>query len=492
MAATLQRPLRRPGVPVGNTGPVHVDSATAAAIAELVDRFGRDHHCPSIAWGVIGDGELVAHGGVGDAGGAAPTEHTVYRIASMTKSFSAAVALLLRDEGALRLDDPIGAHAPELADLRSPTADAPAITIRDLLCMSSGLVGDDAWADRHLDLTDDEFDRIVAGGLVFAEPTGACHEYSNFGFAVLGRVIHRATGTRLRDHVTDRLLTPLGMRATTWDQPDHDGWARPMRWLDDAHVDELPTPPDGMIAPMGGIWTTVADLAIWATWLADAFPARDGADDGPVRRSSRREMQTPQRYVGTRTIRDVEFPTSYGYGLRIFDEPRLGTVISHSGGLPGYGSNMRWTPGGSVGVVTLANVTYAPMTELGARVHDLLHERGAVAPAERPSVDEVVRLGVALVAVVQAWSEGAHVSDADLGAVFADNVDDDEAYDRRAAAVARLGRLEIGPVRSTSGGAGCADAVTVDGRRVTITFDLAPPRPPRVQELSVELTPAAT
>ena len=117
----------------------------------------------------------------------------------------AAATLLLRDEGRLALDAPIADLAPELAGVRGPTDDAAPITIRDLLCMSSGLVTDDAWADRHLDLTDDEFDRIVADGLVFAQPTGACHEYSNFGFALLGRVIHRATGTRLRAFCGSRM-----------------------------------------------------------------------------------------------------------------------------------------------------------------------------------------------------------------------------------------------------------------------------------------------
>ncbi len=461
------------------------------AVAELVDRFAADHHCPSIAWGVVADGGLIARGGTGEVGGATPDERTVYRIASMTKSFSAAVTLLLRDEGAVRLDDPIGRHAPELAGLHSPTDDAPDITVRDLLCMSSGLVTDDAWADRHLDLTDDEFDAIVRSGLVFARPTGACHEYSNFGFALLGRVIHRATGTRLRHHVTERLLRPLGMLDTTWDEPDHDRWAPPLRRLDDAFVDEVPTPADGMIAPMGGLWTTVADLAIWVSWLADAFPARDGDDEGPLRRASRREMQTPQRWVGQRTIRGLRFPTSYGYGLRVLDEPTHGTVISHSGGLPGYGSNMRWVPGGSIGIVTLSNVTYAPATELGARIHDLLAERGLGATAVDEPTDDVATSGAALADVVAAWSRGVAASDTALAGLFADNVDPDDAYARRSAAAGAHGALTTGPVVATSDAAGRFDLTAADGTTGRVTFALAPHRPPRVQQFSIAFdTPA--
>ena len=132
-------------------------------IDALVAEYAEQHHCPTIAWGVVGDGALASTGSVGDV-----DEHTVYRIASMTKSFSAAATLWLRDAGALRLDDPIERHAPELWSLRSPIGDVPAITIRDLLSMTSGLATDDPWADRHLDLTDAEFDTIIAAGAVFA------------------------------------------------------------------------------------------------------------------------------------------------------------------------------------------------------------------------------------------------------------------------------------------------------------------------------------
>jgi CubicO group peptidase (beta-lactamase class C family) len=462
------------------------------AIDQLVTSFATEHHCPSVAWGVVRSGRLDVHGSTGEVAGRSPDQHTVYRIASMTKSFSAAVTLLLRDEGAITLDAPIERYAPELAVVRSPTADAPSVTVRDLLCMSSGLVNDDPWADRHLDLTDGEFDQIVRDGLVFAHPTGACHEYSNFGFALLGRVILRATGTRLRDHVTERLLGPLGMSRTTWDQPDHDDWARPMRWLDldERFADELPTPPDGMIAPMGGIWTTVADLAIWSAWLADAFPARDDADDGPLARASRREMQTPQRYVGQRTLRGVRFPSSYGYGLRVLDEPAHGTVISHSGGLPGYGSNMRWAPGGSIGVVTVANVTYAPMTELGARIHDLLAEQGAIPSAPDADDPDIARAGTRLVEVLNAWAGGGAPIGGALDEVFADNVLPDDAEERRARRASEHGRLEVTAVRATNGASGSIEAITADGRAATVTFSFAPHQPPRIQDYEVKVSTA--
>lgn len=462
---------------------------TAAIDRSLVDAlvadFAAERHCPSVAWGIVRGGELACHGAFGAVRGSSPTERTVYRIASMTKSFSAAVTLLLRDEGAIRLDDPIGVHAPEIGHLRSPTSDAPPITVRDLVAMSSGLVSDDPWADRHLDLTDAELDALVADGLVFAGATGSCFEYSNLGFALLGRVVLRATGTRLQDHVNERLLRPLGMRDTSWDRPMHDDWAPPMRWIDEDWVEELPTLPDGTIAPMGGLWTTIADLARWIAFLADAFPARDATDDGPLSRASRREMQTPQRYAGQRTLRDLRIPTSYGYGTVVLDEPTHGTVIGHSGGLPGYGSNMRWRPGGSIGVVAMSNVTYAPMTELAARIHDLVVEQGAVPIDEPAPAPSVSRLADALLDVLAAWSAGEHVTDDDLAAVFADNVGPDDAFARRARRAEEHGPITMSCVRAISDAAAELQGTTADGRPVTVTFTLAPCRPARIQGYQV-------
>ena len=104
--------------------------------AELLGRIAAEaatrHRCPSIAWGLVEGGVVTASGGVGTLhDGSAPDQHTVYRIASMTKSFTSAAVLSLRDEGALSLDVPVADYAPELAGVRGPTGSAP-ITLRQI------------------------------------------------------------------------------------------------------------------------------------------------------------------------------------------------------------------------------------------------------------------------------------------------------------------------------------------------------------------------
>ena len=214
--------------------------------AELLGRIAAEaaakHRCPSIAWGLVEGGVVTASGGVGTLhDGAAPDQHTVYRIASMTKSFTSAAVLSLRDEGALSLDVPVADYAPELAGVRGPAGSAP-ITLRRLLSMTAGMATDDAWADRHLDMTPDEIDHIYADGPFFARLPDDGYEYSNLGFGMIGRTVLAATGTRVQEHISTRLLGPLGMTSTRWVEPTDLRWARPHRTQDDAIVPDVPHP----------------------------------------------------------------------------------------------------------------------------------------------------------------------------------------------------------------------------------------------------------
>ena len=150
-------------------------ATTSEALTTLAAQARQDCGSEALAWGVVLDGRLAMSGGIG------ATARTVFRIASMTKSFTAATILALRDAGELRLDDEV----PLLAGVRA-TADSPPITYRHLLTMSSGLPEDDAWADRHMDWSAADVERLVAGGLRFAYPTGTAFEYSNLGYVLLG------------------------------------------------------------------------------------------------------------------------------------------------------------------------------------------------------------------------------------------------------------------------------------------------------------------
>ena len=161
----------------------------------LVDAFVLREPVPGVAYGVLVDGELIHARGIGTSrvgGDTTPTFDTIFRIASMTKSFTAATVLLLRDEGLLRLDDPVAAHVPELEA-------GPPMTLRHLLTMSAGFPSDDPWGDRQQDLEQGLFAEFLKGGQSFAWMTGTQFEYSNLGYGILGRVIRaRAISRRFK------------------------------------------------------------------------------------------------------------------------------------------------------------------------------------------------------------------------------------------------------------------------------------------------------
>src|SRR5688500_503741 len=188
------------------------------AIDSLMRAFAERSHVPGIAWGVVVDGALVHVGtaGLRELSSRSPVDTTtVFRIASMTKSFTAAAILQLRDAGRLSLDDPAERYVPELKGLRYPTTDAPKITIRQLLSHSEGFPEDNPWGDQQLAATNDEMAKMMRSGIPFSNAPGLAYEYSNFGFAILGRIVANVSGIPYSRYITERMLRPLGMNVTT-------------------------------------------------------------------------------------------------------------------------------------------------------------------------------------------------------------------------------------------------------------------------------------
>ena len=474
-----------------------VDAVDAAA-----DRFLVGRKIPGVAYAVVLHGELLHVRGIGTlrvGEDAPPDADSVFRIASMTKSFTAATVLSLRDAGLLGLDDPVGLHVPDLTEFRGPTADSPPITIRHLLTMSAGLPTDDPWGDRQQGLDLDRFAELLRAGPALAWTPGVRFDYSNLAYGILGRVISGAAGAEYREVVRDRLFEPLGMTATTFDLDP----VPPARlahgylWRDGAYLDE-PVDPYGALASMGGVFSSLRDLARWVDFFTDAFPPRDDPEGPyPLSRASRREMQQAHRTIppwlaaaAPDAVVDLQ-SMAYGYGLDVIDDLVGGRIVAHSGGYPGFGSHMRWQLASGLGVVVLGNHRYAPATPLGrVLMRVLLEERPAIAEPRRIGPSPATERAMTVVeSLLAEWDD-------DLAATtFAMNVELDEPLVRRRAEMERLrsehGRLERDPADPAISNSSFDRTWWLKGERgrVQVEVLLSPEPEPRIQALNLTSAP---
>ena len=397
------------------TDPNRLAKLTAALpeIDRVMTAFAERAKVPGIAYGIVVDGKVIHIGtaGLRDVAARAKVDtSTVFRIASMTKSFTALSILKLRDEGKLSLDDPAERYVPELASLRYPSSDAPKITIRHLLSHSAGFPEDNPWGDQQLAISDAEMSRMMKRGIPFSTAPGTSYEYSNFGFAILGRIVANVSRMPYTRYVQQQILLPLGMTSTTLEAARvpanrlaHGYRRQDGQWLEEAQL------PDGAFGSMGGMLTSVADLGRWVAFMLDAWPARDGAERGPVRRSSVREMQQVIRFNGATAVRDSSTGAislsagGYGFGLGVRQTCLFPTIVAHSGGLPGFGSVMRWLPEYGVGIVALGNLTYTSWGAPTTQALEALARTGGLVQREQQPAPVLVERRAQVSRLVAQW-----------------------------------------------------------------------------------------
>jgi len=469
---------------------------TAAAI-DVVDSHlsaaRETQGIPGVAYGLLRDGELVHVGSVGESAvgsGALPDGNTVFRIASMTKSFTAAAVLLLRDRGLLRLDDPLVDHCPWTAGIGAPEGSHP-ISVRDLLSMQAGFPTDDPWGDRQESLAIADFDALVSAGLSFTRPPRTRFEYSNLGYALLGRVITQVTGEEYTSFMRREILEPLGMASTWFDVGEVPAERLAAGYAPvEAGLTPEPVVGPGAFSPMGGLLTCVHDLSLWVRGLSSALGPQP--TDHPLAAVSRSEMQQPQRLIDTLVTRPSPddgsesaqvVTVSYGYGVMVEDDHALGRTVSHGGGYPGFGSHMRWHGASGWAVVAMGNRTYANVRAActAAMAEILAATPSATEPDLWPETRDAMGMAEVL---LRDWD------DALLDRHAAVNVDLDRPRAERRAEWARVG-AGLGPLSRT------ADPVESDspaharwwvegpGGRVRLEVRLSPERPPLVQTLTV-------
>ena len=340
-----------------------------------------------LAYGIVSGGQLVAQ----------RDPDAIFRIASMTKSFTAATVL-----GVCRGVIPVTGPAPSLddelvdwlPDLRE-SAWADGMTVRDALTMSTGLPNDDPWADRLESLSDAGMRDLMRrpAGINFVTGTG--YEYANYGYALLGAFVEAATGREFTEVVATHLLTPLGLESTGFDvrELDQERLVTGYRKNLAGELEPQPFTLPGAFSAIGGLASSVSDVARWVgvlmtavdgTAVAGEAGGEGGNDLGgfPLganpreKRTWRRilaDLQQAQRLISvTRNGRDAVVTAGYGYGLRCYFDTQLGHCAGHSGGYPGFSLHMRWHAASGTGVVLLANVTGFPAEAVATNALDAL------------------------------------------------------------------------------------------------------------------------
>jgi CubicO group peptidase (beta-lactamase class C family) len=326
---------------------------------------------PGFAVAIHKDGQMVfnkAYGYANVATGEAMTVDHVFRIASHSKSFTAAAIMQLQEAGKLRIDDALVMYLPWLAT--HTDARWRQVTIRQLLSHSAGLVRDgldsDYWQLRRSFPTRDELQaEILQADLVFE--SNVQMKYSNFGYGLLGLVIEVASGDSYSNYVTAHIFEPLGLTHTSTDygatQPLATGYTR--RTLQKDRF-AFPHAVTNALQSATGLCSTTQDLCTFYS----ALMVGSGQLLSDV---SKREMQRRQWKI------KGERGDAYGFGLDVVDHKRR-QLYGHSGGFPGFVTRTWFDPTDQLVVTVLVNAHGSRPQVMANTLIDIIDEFGDELP----------------------------------------------------------------------------------------------------------------
>lgn len=471
-------------------------------IDSLYRNYAREKQFPSLAYGLVADGQLITSGSFGQANTRQNLKadiHSMYRIASMSKSITALAILQLRDASRLRLDDPADLYIPSMKNNSLLTTDAPAITLRHLMSHAAGFPEDNPWGDRQLDDTNEDLIELIRKGTWFSNVPGVAYEYSNLGFALLGQIVEKVSGKSLEQYTEEKIFKPLGMDHTEWEytKVPPGKLALGYRLIGREWVEE-PLLHHGSYGAMGGLITTIEDFQKYISLHLSAWPPRDGNENPVLKRSSLREMHLPVNFSGFNPAfhypngRPCAVVSSYVYGLSWMKDCEGRVYVGHSGGLPGFGSQWRFLPEYGIGVVAFANLTYADLGTINLRVLDSLIRMTGIRPRSVPASSVLLERKNQLMQVLPDWkAEILLPLSSGAGNIFAENFFDDASMETRKMnhqrAFNAIGHIiRTGPLIAENQLRG---RYLVEGERgkLTVFFTLSPENPPLVQELQIAI-----
>ena len=313
-------------------------SAIVPKLEAVIREEMREWEIGGVAVALVDDQQVVHAAGFGEA-----KSDSVFRCGSISKLFNALAVMQQVEAGKLDLDEPLQSYGPGLLPL-NPFPDAPAVTLRQILCHRSGMQREAA-VGGYLDFTQPTLGATVASvssGVLATRP-GEKTRYSNFAASIAGHVVERVAGQSFEDYQREHILDPLGMKSSSWSlaktqreriivshmrvADGNGGWIRR-----DAPLFDLGT------IPAGNLFSTADDIARFASALI--------ANDGKlVKPETLAEMWRSQF-----TKDDTGFGLSFLIG-----KFREHCTVSHGGSVYGHSTSLVVLPDAKIAVVVLAN-----------------------------------------------------------------------------------------------------------------------------------------
>ncbi len=487
------------------SGPLQAQTpATPPALQRLTPQLDRiftqfmaDNHVPGLVWGIVAHGKLeyVKPFGIQDMDAKRPvTADSLFRIASMTKAFTALTLLHLRDQGKVALQANAETYIPEMRGWQYPTTDSPKIRVIDILGHTPGFVTDDPWGDRQTPIPEAEFTAMLRHGIAFDHAPETAFSYSNLGFAMVGRVIQNVETRPYGAVAGDLLLKPLGMTSSGFNIANSPIERRAIgyRWENNAWARE-PDLGEGAFTSIGGLQTSANDYSKWVAYLLSAWPPRSDPDTGPVPRQTIRELAKGSDFPlgvtrpGDKRPNPCRQAETYGMALYVVNDCDLPWAITHNGGYPGYGSSVLMFPDAGVGLFVFANRTYAgPSPTLWAAALQL--KAAGLLNARAHPVSAL--LAKAYAAAGESWRSGAIAPVAPIAAMnfFLDRTAENWKLDL-ARLKTQVGDCQTGsPITAMGTETGMFEWSCQHGR-IRGRLLLAPPIEGKVQSLIYEALP---
>ena len=310
---------------------------------------------PGLAVAIVRDGRVLSARGYGvtDARNGEPVDaHTVFRLASLSKTFAGTVSGMLVNDGVLRWDSKLTDYVPSFR-LSKPDA-AQQVTLADLLSHRVGLTRNAYDRDIEANADYHSLTMKMASAPMTCAP-GQCYAYQNVAFSLVGDVVFAATGHFYSEEVARRIFKPLGMHDASFGLEGIEAsarWAKPHVRGGGGWVPLRPKPTYYRVAPAAGVNASISDMA---QWLIAQTGHRPDVLPAPLLATLHSPLiSTPSELRGAAWRRTRLSSAGYALGWRVFDYAGH-DVVFHGGAVQGYRGAMALLPGSDLGIAILWN-----------------------------------------------------------------------------------------------------------------------------------------